>query len=58
MKILGILGSPRARGNSDILLERPLPGKRGRAKVEKIVLSKKKVSGCLDCAKCNETGSV
>jgi multimeric flavodoxin WrbA len=57
MKILGILGSPRAGGNSDILLEQALAGaKEAGAKVEKIVLSKKKVSGCLDCAKCNETG--
>jgi multimeric flavodoxin WrbA len=57
MKVLGILGSPRAGGNSDILLEQALAGaKEAGAKVEKIVLSKKKVSGCLDCAKCNETG--
>lgn len=57
MKVLGILGSPRMGGNSDILLNQALKGaKDGGAKVEKIILSRKKVSGCLDCTKCNETG--
>lgn len=57
MRVLGILGSPRVGGNSDILLEQALAGaKDAGGEVEKIVLSKKKISGCLDCAKCNETG--
>ena len=57
MKVLGILGSPRVGGNSDILLDQALAGaKKAGAEVEKIVLSKKKISGCLDCGKCNETG--
>ena len=57
MRVLGILGSPRVRGNSDLLLDQALAGAESAgAKVEKIVLSKKKISGCLDCGKCNETG--
>jgi len=57
MKVLGILGSPRLGGNSDILLEQALAGaKDAGAEVEKIVLSQKKISGCLDCEKCNEAG--
>jgi len=57
MKVLGILGSPRLGGNSDILLEQALAGaKDAGGEVEKIVLSKKKISGCLDCGKCNEKG--
>lgn len=57
MKVLGILGSPRIGGNSDILLEQALAGaKEAGGEVEKIVLSKKKIAGCLDCGKCNETG--
>lgn len=57
MRILGVLGSPRAGGNSDVLLEQALAGAREMgAKAEKIFLSRKKISGCLDCAKCNETG--
>lgn len=57
MKVLGILGSPRVGGNSDILLEQALAGAQDAgAEVEKIILSRKKISGCLDCGKCNETG--
>jgi multimeric flavodoxin WrbA len=57
MKVLGILGSPRVGGNSDILLEQALAGARDAGgKAEKIVLSKKKISGCLDCEKCNDSG--
>ena len=57
MKVLGILGSPRAGGNSDVLLDEALAGaKEAGAKVEKIVLCRKKISGCLACEKCNEGG--
>ena len=57
MKILGILGSPRIGGNSDILLDQALAGaKDAGAEVEKIILCQKKISGCLSCEKCNETG--
>ncbi len=57
MKLLGILGSPRVGGNSDVLLEQALNGaKDAGAEVEKIVLSRRKISGCLDCGKCNEAG--
>jgi multimeric flavodoxin WrbA len=57
MKVLGILGSPRLGGNSDILLDQALAGARdGGAETEKIILSRKKISGCLDCEKCNEKG--
>jgi multimeric flavodoxin WrbA len=57
MKILGIMGSPRIGGNSDILLDDALAGaKDAGAQVEKIILDKKKISGCKDCKKCNETG--
>ncbi|MBM4332412.1 MAG: flavodoxin family protein [Deltaproteobacteria bacterium] len=57
MKVLGILGSPRIGGNSDILLEQALTGARDAgAEVEKIILCYQKISGCLNCEKCNETG--
>jgi multimeric flavodoxin WrbA len=57
MKVLGILGSPRSGGNSDVLLEQALAGARDAgAEVEKVVLCQKKISGCLDCGKCNEKG--
>jgi len=57
MKVLGILGSPRIGGNCDILLEEALKGAQDAgAETEKIILSKRKISGCLDCKKCNEKG--
>ncbi len=62
MKVLGIMGSPRVGGNSDILLNRALAGAEvagaevAGAEVEKIILDKKSISGCKDCKKCNETG--
>jgi multimeric flavodoxin WrbA len=57
MKVLGVLGSPRVGGNSDILLDQALAGaKDAGAEVEKIILSQKKISGCMDCKKCNDTG--
>ncbi len=57
MKVLGIMGSPRIGGNSDILLSQALAGaKEAGAKVEKIVLDRKHISGCKDCKKCNKAG--
>lgn len=57
MKVLGVLGSPRIGGNSDILLDQALAGARDAgAETEKIILSQKKISGCFDCGKCNESG--
>ncbi len=57
MKILGIMGSPRIRGNSDILLDQALAGSRDAgAEAEKIMLCEKKISPCFNCDKCNETG--
>ena len=57
MKVLGIMGSPRIGGNSDILLDQALAGaKAAGAEVEKIILDRLKISGCKDCKKCNETG--
>ena len=57
MQVLGILGSPRIGGNSDILLDQALAGAKGEgAEVEKVLLCQAKISGCLDCTKCNEAG--
>ncbi len=57
MKILGILGSPRVGGNSDVLLSQALAGaKEQGATVEKIILDRKHIAGCKDCKKCNKKG--
>lgn len=50
MKVLGISGSPRIRGNTDILLDRALEGaKSAGAETEKIILNKLKFVGCQEC---------
>jgi multimeric flavodoxin WrbA len=57
MKVLGIMGSPRVGGNSDVLLSQALAGaKAAGADVEKIILDRKKIAGCKDCKKCNKMG--
>ncbi|MEE9912305.1 MAG: flavodoxin family protein [Deltaproteobacteria bacterium] len=57
MKVLGIMGSPRIGGNSDILLSQALAGaKAAGADVEKIILDRKHIAGCKDCKKCNAMG--
>jgi multimeric flavodoxin WrbA len=57
MKVLGIMGSPRLGGNSDILLGQALAGAQSAgADVEKIILDRKHISGCKDCKKCNKMG--
>jgi len=50
MKILGINGSPRKGGNTDILLDNALKGAQNKgSKVEKIVLNDLKFSPCQEC---------
>ena len=57
MKVLGIMGSPRMGGNSDVLLSQALTGdKETGADVEKIILDRKHIAGCKDCKKCNTMG--
>lgn len=57
MKVLGILGSPRAEGNSDLLLEEALQGAESAgATVDKIMLGDLEISGCIECNDCLATG--
>ncbi|MBI5583249.1 MAG: flavodoxin family protein [Deltaproteobacteria bacterium] len=58
MKVLGIYGSPRPGGNSDLLLDRALEGANAAgAEVERIYVRDLKISGCLECGGCDETGA-
>ncbi|PIQ89113.1 MAG: NADPH-dependent FMN reductase [Candidatus Omnitrophica bacterium CG11_big_fil_rev_8_21_14_0_20_42_13] len=51
MYILGISGSPRLEGNTDLLLENSLEGARSRgAETEKVILNNLKFSPCQECA--------
>lgn len=57
MKVLGIYGSPRKGGNSDLLLDRALDGAgREGAEVEAIYVRNLNISGCLECGGCDDTG--
>jgi multimeric flavodoxin WrbA len=58
MKILGILGSPRRRGNSEILLDALLDAARQQgAAVEKVALRDLKISPCLEIYHCFKDGT-
>ncbi|MBU1600359.1 flavodoxin family protein [bacterium] len=49
MKILGIGGSPRIGGNTDVLLDYALQGAKKGAEVEKVILGKLHFAPCLEC---------
>jgi multimeric flavodoxin WrbA len=57
LNILGIYGSPRKGGNSEILLDIVLDElKKTKTKIKTIRAASLKVSGCLACGKCDQTG--
>jgi multimeric flavodoxin WrbA len=58
MKILGLSGSPRVKGNSDILLDEALRGAGNKgAEIEKIIVDKLKISGCKEYYGCFKDGN-
>lgn len=58
MKVLGIYGSPRKDGNSDLLLDEVLKGaQEAGAELDRVYCRQLKMSGCLECGGCDETGS-
>lgn len=57
VKVLGIYGSPRKGGNTDLLLDRVLEGARAAgAEVQTLYARDLKISGCLECGGCDDTG--
>lgn len=57
MKIVGISGSPRRSGNSEILLDRALEGAASAgADAEKIVLNELEIRSCQECGGCDKNG--
>ena len=55
--IVGILGSPRRKGNSDLLLDRALKAASDAgAEVRKVVLNELKLRPCQGCNDCHEDG--
>ena len=58
MKVLGIAGSPRQGGNTDLLLTELLKGAASQgAEVKTIVLNNLKISPCQHCDACMKTGN-
>ncbi len=57
MKVLGIYGSPRKGGNSDVLLDEALKGAESAgARVSSIRCCDLKINGCVECGGCDKTG--
>jgi multimeric flavodoxin WrbA len=58
MKVLGIFGSPRKGGNTELLLEELLKGaEKEGALVERLYLSDFTITPCKECHGCDHTGS-
>ena len=57
MKVLGIMGSPRIKGNTDLLLDEALRGaQEQQAEVEKIIVDKLKITACREYYGCLRDG--
>ena len=57
MLVLGLAGSPRRGGNSEILLDEALKGaQEAGASVEKVVLCELNFTACISCGTCEKTG--
>jgi multimeric flavodoxin WrbA len=57
LKVLGIAGSPRRQGNTELLLDQVLAGAANRrAQTEKIILADMKLAPCRACDGCFKTG--
>jgi multimeric flavodoxin WrbA len=57
VKLLALMGSPRIRGNTDLLTDAALRGAESRgATTEKIIVSKLNVAGCTGCNACFKAG--
>ena len=58
MQILGISGSPRIGGNTDILLDKVLQGAKTKgAQTEKVILNTLKFSPCQECENIRDDGT-
>ncbi len=58
MKVLGIFGSPRRGGNTELLLEEALRGaEKEGAETERLYLSEIAITPCKECHGCDRTGS-
>ncbi len=57
MKMVALMGSPRKRGNTDLLVEAFFAGAKSKgAEVEKVWLNDLRIHGCQACLACHKTG--
>jgi len=57
LKVLGIMGSPRIKGNTDLLLDEALKGAKSQgATIEKIVVDKLHIEPCRENYGCEKDG--
>lgn len=55
--VVGIYGSPRKEGNTDILLDTVLSAMDPeRVRIERVYVRELKMKGCIECGKCDDTG--
>jgi multimeric flavodoxin WrbA len=55
--VLGIVGSPRRQGNTEVLVDEVLQGaQESGAQVEKVLLPRLKIAPCTACDACQQTG--
>ncbi len=58
VRVLGLFGSPRRGGNTEILLEEALKGaQKEGAKIERLYLSDFTITPCKECHGCDSTGN-
>ncbi len=58
MRVLGIMGSPRIKGNTDLLLDEALKGAQSQgAEIEKLVVDKLKIAPCREYYGCLRDGN-
>jgi len=58
LEVLGIMGSPRLEGNTDLLLDEALKGAESQgARVDKLVVDKLKVTACQEYYRCLRDGN-
>jgi multimeric flavodoxin WrbA len=58
LKVLGIMGSPRIKGNTDLLLDEALKGaQRQGAETEKLIVDKLKIGPCKEYYGCLQDGN-
>ncbi|MFC1926074.1 flavodoxin family protein [Chloroflexota bacterium] len=58
MKILAIMGSPRKKGNTDLLLDEAVKGAKSQgAEVEKLTIDKAKIGPCMEDYHCEKDGN-